>query len=344
MGIVYSAVRTAARSSAYRDKVAAERKSAVVEWSRQQHAALDAKRAEVATRRPGAMPSLDQILTALRDAWFGRYLSVPDEVLDLCVLWAAHTHYREATQEGGQGHLAFRTSPRLAVLAPGNGYGKTTLAEMVGEVSANCFGTDQEPTEYGLIDALADEHATVILDEAGLLLGSGARKAAVHSVLLAYTAKATKKTGRNGGTRKSMFGPICFAATGDMATTTGDAFNALFERCFVVHMEKATPPADPDTRSEADAEIGRRALKYFADQTMAKVLERAVAEDLPIPAEVATRSRQLSRVLIAIGEAAGGDWLERAQRVCVYFKGTSAVTGKAAEDLAASFRTAFMTS
>jgi hypothetical protein len=307
---------------------------------------------QVALRKPPAkpdprkMPSHDKIMTAIRDSWFRRYLTVPEPVLDLYALWALHTHYRNSTGEGGQGHLAFRVSPLLAILAEKPGSGKSTALALTGEVSANYFGLDQEPTEYGIIDALNDEHASVFLDEAGLLLSG--RKTAVLSCLQAYTWEVTKKTGRNGGTRKSMFGPKAFAALGDMATTTGDKFDALFDRAFTVQMVKSRAPEDPDTRNADEAAIARKALKYVAESTFDSVLERAAAVDLPIPAGLEGRARQISRPIIAIGEAIGpnenGDmeWLERAQRACLYFRGTQSASPEQTADLATAFRSTFL--
>lgn len=286
-----------------------------------------------ATARRGEMPPLDRILDMIRDGWFRPYLATPEVVLDLATLWGLHTHYRFPTEEGGQGKLAFKVSGRLFWVAPGSGYGKTTGMAMTGEVSANYFGLDQEPTEYGIIDAIADEHATVCIDEGDILFGAGSRKSGVRSVLQAYTHEATKKTGRNGGTRKTMFGPITLSAIDTLATTTGDRFDSMFDRAFVVHMEKAEPLEDPDTRPEEGAEVARKALKYVADQTFEQVLARATAVDLPVPSSVRLRGKQISRPLIAIGEAVGGDWLLRAQRVAEYFRGTGAATAQQQEKL-----------
>lgn len=357
--LVSSYARAAARAgtmsrtpSRFQQNIQAEKAAAITAQATRHHAAIVQRQTEVARRQQATaqkdMPSPAQIVQAIRDGWFGRYLSVPEPVLDLIVLWALHTHYRTPTPEGGQGHLAFRTTPRLFALSTTPGSGKTTLAEMVGEISANYLGTDQEPTEYGIIDAIADEHATVILDEGDILFGRGARKEGVRSVMQAYTAAATKKTGRNGGTRKTMFGPICLAALDSLATTTGDKLDAMFDRAFCIRMAKAEPPNDPDTRKASDAELARQALKYIADMTFDRVIERAAAEDLPIPAGLQTRARQISRPLFAIAEAidaASGpdsDWLARAHRAALYFRGTSQATPAQTEELAENFRNIFL--
>lgn len=357
--LVSSYVRAAARApraTAYRQQVQAERLQATAPaqpaWlypTHPQKAAIVQRKAEVA-RRSQEMPSLAEILTAIRDGWFARYLDVPEPVLDMCVLWALHTHYRTPTPEGGQGHLAFRATPRFFFLSKEPGSGKSTACALLGEVSANYFGLDQEPSEFGIIDAIADEHATVFLDEGDILFGAGARKAGVRSVVQAYTHEVTKKTGRNGGTRKTMFGPIALAALDELATTTGDKLNSTFDRAFVVRMKKTRAPEDPDTRSTEEADIARKALKYVADMTFATVLERAVSADLPIPENLEGRARQISRPILAIAEAVdaaspgtdGDSWLTRAQRACVYFRGTQAATPAQTAELAKNFRDFFL--
>lgn len=343
MGIVYSAVRTAARSSAYRDKVAAERKSAVVEWSRQQHAALDAKRQEVAVRNPRNMPSPAEVLSAIRDSWLARYVGAEDAALDLITLWAAHTWYREPASGGGLGRLSFRATPRLFLLSDEPGSGKTLVLQLLSEICANTFGVDEEPTEYGLVSALADENATVLLDEGDILFGRGSRKEGVRAVVNAgYSGQATKKTGRNGGTRKCVFGPIALAALSRMATATDGTLSATFSRAICVEMKRGRPAEDPDTRSESDGEVARKALAWLAGVTREKVLAMACSPALDL-AGLEGRSAQIWRPLFAVADVVGGDWPARARRAAATFSmGGGGASGDEEADLAASFRTAFM--
>lgn len=343
MGLVYAAVRSAARSSAYRDRVAAEKKSAVEAWARSQHQALQAKRAEVAVRKPGSMPSPAEVMSAIRDAWFARYSASSAAALDLFMLWAAHTWYREAASGGGLGRLSFRATPRLFLLSSEPGSGKTLVLELLNEICANTFGLDEEPTEYGLISSLADEHATVLLDEGDILFGRGGRHEGVRAVVNAgYAGSATKKTGRNGGTRKPVFGPIAIAALSRMATATDGRLDATFDRAIVVEMKKGVPCEDPDTRSAADGQVAAKALCWMAGVTRDKVLAAAVNSSLNL-CGLSGRAAQIWRPLFAIADVVGGDWPERARRAALEFSSAGSGAGSDSEtaDLAASFATAF---
>jgi hypothetical protein len=242
----------------------------------------------------------DLLLNLLHD-WIGIYAKMPEPALDLVTLWAAHTHFRDA-----EGSLIWRATPRLYVLSKTEGSGKSQVLELLNLVCPNTFGLDIEPTQAGLVYTLNQEKATALIDEGDVLFGSGSRKSGVRAVLNAgYTRSGSVLTGRGGGSRSKVFGPVAIAALDSMETGTQGKLRTLLSRGIKIRMQPAgknRPAPWTNTTESQGAEI-KSYLQQWAAQD-----HPCIYDELQLPPELEDRKAQISLPLAAVAAAAGGDW------------------------------------
>ena len=255
----------------------------------------------------------DQLLDLLRDQWFGWFARLPSPAaLDLVTLWAAHCWMRDEN-----GVLVTRATPRLYVLSSEPGSGKSHLLELLALVVPNCFGLDLEPTAPGLVYTLSREKATVLIDEGDVLFSTGARRQAVRAILNGgYTRHGTYLNGKGAkASREPVFGPVAVAGLDAMETDTGDTLKALLSRGIKIRMQKAAsdnPPAKMTAASEDAAAKVRHWLGIWAGQ-----VRGMIADAQPeVPEGLEGRAEQIWIPLLAVADAAGGDWPSRARTAC----------------------------
>ncbi len=225
---------------------------------------------------------------------------------DAVALWAAHCHVRN-----NDGRLLWRATPRLLLVSSEPGSGKTRVLELLGRLCPNVFGIDSEPTVAALAHTLGREHATVLLDEADVLFGRGARKEGVRAVLNSgYLPNGTVLKMRGSkADRVAVFGAVALAGLDVIETATGGTLEALLSRCIRIRMHRAAMPvADLTTRADRGAALLRQALGSWAG---AHAGELADAEP-ELPEGVHGRLAQIWTPLLAVAEAAGADWPDRA--------------------------------
>jgi hypothetical protein len=267
----------------------------------------------VARREQAPIPG-DQLLDLLRDRWFGRYARFPSPAaLDAVTLWAAHCHMRDE-----EGVLVFRATPRLYLLSSEPGSGKSKVLELIGMVAPACYGLDLEPTAPGLVYTLSAERATVLIDEGDVMFGQGARKAAVRAIINGgYTRHGTYLNGKGAkATRVPVFGPLALAGLDTLEKGTGDTLNALLSRGIKVRMQRAAvtdQPAKMTRSTDCEAAQAKEWLARWASQVRAEVAD-AQPESVD---GIAGRAEQIWEPVLAVADAAGGSWPERARAACL---------------------------
>ena len=256
----------------------------------------------------------DQLLDILRDQWLGFFARFPSPAaLDAVTLWAAHTHMRDAN-----GVLVFRATPRLFLLSSEPGSGKGRVLELLMQVVPNCYGLDLEPTKAGLVHTINKEKATVLLDEADVLFGAGDRSRGVRAVINGGTYRYGTVTNGRGDTtnRVPVFGALALAGLDVMEKTTGDKLNALLSRGVKIRMEKASGEGRPPKLTRQAEESAGKA-KMWLERWAAQVRDEVAVAVPEIPEGVEDRPDDIWTPLLAVADAAGGTWPERARAACL---------------------------
>jgi Protein of unknown function (DUF3631) len=242
-------------------------------------------------------------------AFLARYAVFPSEpALDAVTLWAAHAHARDP-----QGKLVFEYSGRLMFLSADPDSGKSRALTLVSLLTGSRFGLLAEPTAAA-VAGIVGEHAEVAyLDESDLLFGSGARRATIRSLLNAGYQRDGHMPLVSGGKvhPRPVFGPVALAGLDAMETGTGDRLRPLFTRSVVIRMrpaEERVPPVDTAGRNMAS--LLHQALTAWC----AAVRNRLTDARPDLPGHLLNRSIDIWLPLVAIGDAAGGEWPERARR------------------------------
>jgi len=228
---------------------------------------------------------------------------------DVVTLWAAHTYLIEA----------FDTTPRLAVLSPEKGCGKTRVLELVELLArrARISVSMSSAYMYRLID---DHQPALLVDEVDTVFGSKAKND-THEDLRALInagfrrgATVGRMVGEGSGmvpTEFTVFTPVALAGIGDCLPDT------VLDRSVMIRMRRRAPDetVEPLRRRRAvvySAEMSRR-LAAWAHRN-AKGLEDYEPD---MPDGIVDRPADTWEPLIVVADTAGGDWPERARRACV---------------------------
>lgn len=242
-----------------------------------------------------------------------RYVAFPSpHCVTVVVLWAAHTWAAER----------FYVTPRLVLDSAEPGSGKTRVLEVLVLLCRMPKLTISTTTAalYRRI-AAAEVPITVLMDEVDALFGPRPTPQAEDlRALLNAGYKRGATVDRCVGDGKSIrveefpvFAPCALAGLAGRMPST------ITTRSVVVHMRRRAPGEHVQPFRERDAaalaEPARAALAGWVD-LVATDLEQARPE---MPARVVDRPAEVWEALLAVADAAGGDWPDRARSACRYF-------------------------
>lgn len=234
-----------------------------------------------------------------------RFVALPsDEAAVAVALWIAHSWIPNA----------FETTPRLAVISPELGSGKTRLLEVLDLVVREPkFATSITPAV--LYRVIADKQPTILLDECDAVFG---KKAAenhedLRAVLNAGYRKGASVYRMTGlGTRMEVtefetFSPVALAGIGGLPDT-------IMSRAVLIEMRRRRPDerVQPFRQREARelSEPVREALSFWALDASDR-LSRA----RPVmPEGVTDRAADVWEPLLALADEAGGLWPSEARQ------------------------------
>jgi hypothetical protein len=249
---------------------------------------------------------LDQV-----GGWLGRYLSVPSEhCITVIALWAAHTHVTEM----------FYVTPRLILDSAEPESGKTRVLELLNLLCRAPIFT-MNTTIAALYRRLAGEQRTVLLDETDAIFAKGA--AQNHEDLRAllnagYKRGATVDRCVPKGNEITVVEFPAFAPAA-LAGIAGNMPPTITTRAVTIHMRRRAPGEhlaefiEEDALEEA-AKI-REPLGWWLDD----VGEQLRSARPVMPEGVRDRQAEIWRSLLAVADAAGGTWPERARAACRHF-------------------------
>lgn len=256
---------------------------------------------ELETPDPWPEPVDGAALLDALAAEFRRHAILPPHAAEALALWVLHTHTWQTAAE---------FSPRLGITGPTKRCGKSRVLEVLAGLVARGLSTENV-TPAALFRAvekyaptlLVDEGDTFLREAEGLrgLLNAGQRKGG--TVLRTVGEDFEPRT-------FSVFGPVAIAAIGELPDTVKD-------RSILVPMRRKAPGETVRRMRLAEfcteaLPLRRRAARWAADHEDAL---RGARPDLP--AALDDRAADGWEPLLAIADAAGGPWPERARTAAV---------------------------
>ncbi|RMH15043.1 MAG: DUF3631 domain-containing protein [Gemmatimonadetes bacterium] len=247
---------------------------------------------------------LEDLRAALAD-----YLVLSDQALDAAVLWVVHTHLYDA----------FYVTPRLAITSPEKRCGKTQLLTLLERLVARPLQTANVSTA-AVFRCVETHRPTLLIDEADTFLSGKDELRGILNSGHQRGGSVLRTAGDDHEPRAfSTFAPVAIAKIGQLPDTLADRSVAI-----AMKRKKPTEHVRPlrFDRLEPLEELRRRAHRWATDHRSG--LGQA---DPEVPPELHDRAADNWRPLLAIADAAGGGWPERARRAA------RTITGSEDDDL-----------
>lgn len=240
-------------------------------------------------------------------SFISRFCAFPDEhCLVAVTLWAAHSHMCEH----------FHTTPRLAMLSPEPGSGKTRVLEVLDLiVRRSLFCLNASPA--AIFRTLAKEPVTILADECDAIFSKRGKEDANEELRAVFNAgyKRGAKIPRCVGPKHDVeyfdvFAPVALAGLGDLPDT-------IMSRAVIIRMrrrnrsEKVEPFRNREHAPEGEAL--RDELEAWGNEVGPQV----GASWPELPPGIEDRPAEIWEPLIAVADAAGGEWPDLARNACL---------------------------
>ncbi|MFJ7626480.1 DUF3631 domain-containing protein [Streptomyces sp. NPDC097595] len=243
------------------------------------------------------------------EAFHRRFNAFPSEAAYVAVaLWDAHTHLLDC----------FDSTPRLAFLSPEPGSGKTRALEVISTLVPHpMHAVNASPA--ALFRAVADEagRPTVLFDEIDTVFGPKAKDNEDLRGLLNAGHRRSGVSYRcvgDGGTQTVVaFPSYCAVAMGGL----GSLPDTILARSVIIRMRRR---ARNERVEPFRARIHEPQGHALRDQlaTWAREVRPRVDGAFPdMPDGITDRPADVWEPLLAVADAAGGTWPDRARQACV---------------------------
>jgi putative DNA primase/helicase len=236
---------------------------------------------------------------------FSRHLALCEGAAEAIALWVLFAHT----------HDAYQTSPRLGFLSPVPECGKTTALSILRALVPRALPTSNI-TPAVIFRVIQKSRPTLLIDEADTFMQGDDMRGILNSGHTRATAHVWRCEGEDRDPKGfSTWAPVVIAKIGTLPET-------LESRSIIIPMQRRRPdertqPITAEDR-QAFADLASKAARWAADHAAA--LGEAVPE---LPSGLFNRASDNWRPLIAIADAAGGHWPERACRVAVLLSGSA---------------------
>lgn len=247
-----------------------------------------------------------ELLEDVRD-FIRRFCVFQDEhALTAITLWAAHAHMVEH----------FHTTPRLALLSPEPGSGKTRVLEVLDLlVPGSMFCLSASPA--AIFRTLANGQVTLLLDECDAIFSKRGKDDTNEDLraLLNSGYKRGATIPRCVGPKHEVqnFGVFCATALAGL----GDLPYTVMSRSVIVRMRRRAPNETVDSfRSREHEPIGHAIRDRLTEWGQLVGSEAGNAWPV-LPAGIVDRPSEIWEPLIAVADAAGGQWPELSRAACV---------------------------
>ena len=248
------------------------------------------------------------LLQSVHD-YLGRFVCYPSpQAHDAHTLWILHTHLMDA----------WDSTPRLAFLSPEPGSGKSRALEAMEPMVPRPVEAVNVTPAY-LFRKVGDKggRPTILYDEIDTVFGPKAKDNEEIRGLLNAGHRKHSVAGRCVVRGKEVFTEEIPAYCAVALAGLGGLPDTILTRCVIVRMRRRAPDeaVEPYRRRtngpEAEA-LGLRCASW------AELVRGSIMDPAPeLPEGVADRDADVWEPLIAVANAAGGDWPERARVAAV---------------------------
>ncbi len=238
-------------------------------------------------------------------ARLNRHLVLPVGAADAIALWIVHAHALDAA----------RHSPILALLSPQRRCGKTTALDLIRELVPAALAT-ANITTAALYRGIEEMKPTLLVDEADTFLSRDLAMVGVLNAGHARTSAFVIRAAQDVGIKiHSVWCPKVMAAIGQLPTSLADrAITILLRRRRRDEKIERLGSNEDDRLTALRDVIANRVSSDLA----------ALKETKPyIPEGLNDRAADNWRPLLAIAEAAGGEWPERGRRAALALSSAS---------------------
>lgn len=250
----------------------------------------------------------DEILRDV-EAFISRFVAYPSQATRVAhVLWLAHTHAMDA----------WESTPRLAFLSPEPGSGKSRALEVSELLVPRPVEAVNVSPAY-LFRKVSDENGrpTILFDEIDCVFGPKARENEELRGLLNAGHRRHSTAGRCVVRGKEVFTEELPAYCAVALAGLGDLPDTILTRSVIVRMRRRAP-------TERVEPFRRRVHQFDGEQIRERLelwmaaLEFALSSARPeMPQGVEDRAADVWEPLLAVADAAGGEWPSRARVAAV---------------------------
>lgn len=244
---------------------------------------------------------LDELVGFIR-----RFVAAPPDALTAITLWVAHAHALDA----------FDSTPRLALLSPEPGSGKTRVLEVL-ELLTPAPMHALNASAPAVFRTIENARPTLLLDEVDALFGKRGKDDSAEDLRALLNAGH-----RKGATIPRCVGPqhnvslfpvFCAVALAGL----GDLPDTVMSRSIVVRMRRRAPGERVEPfRHRVNAPEGHTLRDRLAAWA-ATVVEELDGAWPDMPHGITDRPADVWEALLSVADAAGGHWPETARTACV---------------------------
>ena len=256
--------------------------------------------------------SLSTLLDILVE-YVRRYVALGPEQADACALWIAHTHVFEVAE----------TTPYLEITSPEKQSGKTRLLEALELVVARPWLTGRV-TSAVLYRKIEKEKPTLLLDESDAAFKGSPEYFEVLRGVLNSGYRAGGKVSVCVGQGKnisyqdfSCFSPKAIAGINRLPDTVSD-------RSITIVMRRRAPGENVDRFRRIQAEERAKPIREELEQWAAANINSLRNARPNVPEELSDRAADCWEPLLAIADAAGNSWADRARKAAIILSGQKA--------------------
>ncbi|MGW5767535.1 DUF3631 domain-containing protein [Streptomyces longwoodensis] len=243
------------------------------------------------------------------EAFHRRFNVFPTEAAYVAVtLWDAHAHLLDC----------FDSTPRLAFLSPEPGSGKSRALEIVETLVPRAEATvNASPNALFRLVEAAEGRPTLLFDEIDTVFGP---KAGDNEPVRGFLNSGYRRIGTmlrcvGDGANQSVqrFSSFCAVAMAGL----GSLPDTILTRSVIIRMRKRAPNEKIEPYRQRLNEPQGHALRDRLAQWADSVREQVTDAWPELPEGVTDRPADVWEPLLAVADAAGGDWPARARAACL---------------------------